>query len=144
MLRRSPTTISVIQSTITMLAYGQRMNRKTILMHELVQYWSDRVHHLLSRCVETRQQLPAHQSIDVPFHDFMADDMGTVAEIYRLAGLELNAGAREEMASFIASHPRGKHGSVVYDLEGDFGVSPDQLRARFQFYFDAFPVRQEV
>ena len=136
--------VSVIQSTITMLAYGQRMNRKTILMHELVQYWSDRVHHLLSRCVETRQQLPAHQSIDVPFHDFMADDMGTVAEIYRLAGLELNAGAREEMASFIASHPRGKHGSVVYDLEGDFGVSPDQLRARFQFYFDAFPVRQEV
>ena len=55
--------VSVIQSTITMLAYGQRMNRKKVLINELADYWSDRVEHLLRRCVETRQLLPPEQSI---------------------------------------------------------------------------------
>ena len=136
--------VSVIQSTITMLAYGQRMNRHHVLIDELAQYWCDRIEHLLRRCAETRRLLPQAQSIDVPFHHFMADDIGMVEKIYDKAGLPLDARARGEMQDFIASHPRGKHGRVVYDLEGDFGVDPAALRARFQFYFDAFPVKAEV
>ncbi|NND67918.1 MAG: sulfotransferase, partial [Halioglobus sp.] len=42
------------------------------------------------------------------------------------------------------AHPRGKHGQVVYDLRGDFGVEPDVLRKRFDFYFERFPVQVEV
>ncbi len=53
--------VSVIQSTITMLAYGQRMNRQRILIDELAEYWSDRIEHLLRRCVETRHLLPESQ-----------------------------------------------------------------------------------
>ena len=41
------------------------------------------------------------------------------------------------------SHPRGKEGRVIYHLKRDFGVDPDALRQRFQFYFDAFPVKAE-
>ena len=36
-----------------------------------------------------------------------------------------------------------KHGRVVYDLEGDFGVSAEELRRRFDFYFERFPVAVE-
>ena len=136
--------VSVIQSTITMLAYGQRMNRRRVLIDELAKYWCDRIEHLLRRCVETRQLLPEAQSIDVPFHQFMADDMGMVERIYDKAGLPMDDHAHSEMQDFIASHPRGKHGRVVYDLEGDFGINPAALRARFQFYFDAFPVTAEA
>ena len=136
--------VSVIQSTITMLAYGQRMNRRRVLIDELAEYWCDRIEHLLRRCVETRQLLPAAQSIDVPFHQFMADEMGTIENIYARAELPLNSRARDEMQAFIKSHPRGRHGRVVYDLAGDFGVDPTALRARFQFYFDTFPVKAEV
>ena len=35
--------------------------------------------------------------------------------------------------------PRGKFGQVVYDLEGDFGISREKLRERFGYYFEAFP-----
>ena len=38
----------------------------------------------------------------------------------------------------MASHPRGKDGRVVYDLEGDFRLDADALRERFAFYTDAF------
>ena len=136
--------VAVIQSTITMLAYGQRMNRKRILIEELAEYWSGRIERLLRRCVETRHLLPASRSIDVPFHEFMADDMGKVEKIYDKAGLALTEYARAEMREFIEAHPRGKHGTVVYNLKEDFGIDPAALRERFQFYFDAFPVRPET
>jgi hypothetical protein len=33
---------------------------------------------------------------------------------------------------------------VIYNLKRDFGVDPDQLRQRFDFYFRQFPVQAET
>jgi hypothetical protein len=136
--------VAVIQSTITMLAYGQRLNRHRVDIAGLASYWPDRIEHLLRRCVETHHRLPEAKSIDVPFDVFMADDMGMVEKIYAKAGLELTPQARAEMQKFIDEHPRGKHGQMQYDLKGDFGIDPAQLRERFRFYFDAFTVKAET
>jgi hypothetical protein len=136
--------VAVIQSTITMLAYGQRLNRHRVDIAGLASYWPDRIEHLLRRCVETHHRLPEAKSIDVPFDVFMADDMGMVEKIYAKAGLELTPQARAEMQKFIDEHPRGKHGQMQYDLKGDFGIDPAQLRERFRFYFDAFAVQAET
>src|SRR5690606_4148601 len=70
--------VAVIQSTITMLAYGQRINRKHVMMRELVDYWSDRIEHLLRACVRDRALWSAESSTDVPFHQFMADETSTL------------------------------------------------------------------
>ena len=136
--------VAVIRSAVTMLAYGQRVSRHRIDLPGLVEYWSDRVEHLLRACVRDRPQLPASQSIDVPFNAFMADDMGMVERIYACAGVELTDKARAEMRAFTDAHPRGKEGRMVYDLKGDFGVDPAALRERFSFYFDQFPVQAKV
>ena len=48
------------------------------------------------------------------------------------------------MRDYMAPHPRGKDGRVVYDLAGDFGLDVDELRERFRFYTDAFAVQSEV
>ena len=136
--------VSVIQSAITMLGYGQRINRKQVELGGLGSYWSDRVQHLLQACVNDRPLWSSRQSIDVMFHEFMADDRATVEQIYARAGLAMTAVARRELQCFLDAHPRGKDGRVVYDLQGDFGVDPTQLRTRFSFYFDRFPVRAEV
>jgi len=135
--------VAVIQSAVTMLAYGQRMSRRRVDARGLIDYWSDRVDHLLRACVRDRDMLPASHSIDVPFHEFMADDMAMVARIYERAGVEMSPDARGDLERFIAEHPRGKFGQVIYNLEGDFGVRPDDLRKRFDFYFERFPVRIE-
>jgi hypothetical protein len=136
--------VAVIQSAMTMLAYGQRLNRHRVDIAGLVSYWPDRIEHLLRRCVATRNHLPSSQSIDVPFDVFMADDMGMVERIYAKAGLELTTQARAGMQQFIEEHPRGKHGQVQYNLKEDFGIDPAVLRERFRFYFDAFPVKAEA
>ena len=136
--------VSVIQSAATMLAYGQRMSRTSIDVRGIVDYWSDRVVHLLQACSRDRGTLPDSQSIDVLFHEFMADDIAMVGRIYAKAGLPMTDAATAQLQQFIEDHPRGKHGRVVYDLEQDFGVAPEDLRRRFDFYFKQFPVQVET
>jgi hypothetical protein len=48
------------------------------------------------------------------------------------------------MDNFVRNNPRGKHGQIHYDLRRDFNRTPDSIRQRFKFYFDRFPVREEV
>ena len=135
--------VSVITSAITMMAYGDRMRRLQVDLGAVAAYWTDRIERLLRRCVRDRERVPASQSLDVSFHEFMADDVATVERIYALADLEMTAEARAALDAFMVAHPRGKHGRVAYDLRGDFGIDPDALRARFAFYLERFAVRPE-
>lgn len=135
--------VAVIASAITMLTYGDRVRCHSVNPPANAEYWSDRIEHLLRACVRDRDLIPEGQAIDVLFHEFMADDVAMVERIYELAGLDMNEAARSSLDSFMAQNPRGKHGRIVYDLKGDFGVDPEALRERFSFYFEKFPVRAE-
>lgn len=135
--------VAVIQSAVTMQAYSMRIQRKRFDPKALVTYWSDRVEHLLRACMEDRKVWPESQSIDVPFHEFMADDLGMAEKILAKADLPMTEEARAAVADYVLNHPRGKEGRIVYHLERDFGVQPDVLRERFAFYFEAFPVKAE-
>ncbi|HTL85840.1 MAG TPA: sulfotransferase [Acidimicrobiia bacterium] len=135
--------VSVIQSAITMLAYGDRMRRTSIEPEMLAAYWVDRIDLLLRACVRDRDLLPADRSIDVLFHEFMTDDVAMVERIYERNNRPMTPEARADLDAFMADHPRGKHGRIAYDLRGDFGIDPDDLRARFGYYFDRFPVAAE-
>jgi len=130
---------AVIQSAVTMIIYGQRLYRKQVEAKRIVDYWIERVEHLLRACVRDRALWPESQSIDVPFNEFMADDVAMAEKILAKAGLPATEEARAQIAAFMKEHPRGKEGQVVYHFERDFGVSLDSLRERFKFYYDAFP-----
>ena len=43
--------VAVIQSSVTMLAYGQRLSHRKVETKALIDYWGDRVEHLLRACV---------------------------------------------------------------------------------------------
>jgi len=135
--------VSVVQSAITMLAYGDRMRRAAIEPEELAAYWVDRVDRLLQACVRERDLLPADRTIDVLFHEFMADDVAMVERIYARNDRALTPKARAQLDAFMAANPRGKHGQLAYDLRGDFGLDPETVRSRFGYYFDRFPVEVE-
>jgi hypothetical protein len=135
--------VSVIRSAITMMAYGERLRRTRIDLTALADYWIDRVDRLLRACVRDRDRIPPAHSVDVLFHELMADDEATVAAIYTRARLPLTDTAELEMRSFARNNPRGKYGQVIYDLQHDFGIDPAAVRRRFAFYFDRFGVQQE-
>lgn len=133
--------VAVLQSAITMLAYGDRSRRTRIDLPGLAETWIARIETMLRRCVEQRDLLP--RALDVPFHEYMADQLGTIARVYALADLELTPAARTRITTYLAANPRGKHGQVVYDLAGDFGVNVPALRERFSFYTERFGVKHE-
>jgi hypothetical protein len=137
--------VAVLQSAITMLAYGDRLRRISVEADELAAYWVDRVERLLRTAVRDAPLIPAAQRVDVEFGAFIADDLGMATRIIEMAGLEGTDASRAELTDYLAGDPRGKAGRVVYDLRGDFGLEPDDLYERFAFYFEAFPqIRREV
>lgn len=137
--------VAVLQSAITMLAYGDRNRRVSIDADELAAYWVDRVERLLRAAVRDAHLIPEAQRVDVEFGEFMADDTATATRIIELAGLEVTDECRTALSDYVAGNPRGKDGRVVYDLRGDFGLDPDELYDRYAFYLEAFPqVRREV
>jgi hypothetical protein len=135
--------VSVLQSAVTMLAYGDRMRRAAVEPEQLAAYWVDRVDRLLRACVRDRDLLPADRTVDVPFHEFMADDVGMVERIYAHNDRPLTPEARAQLDAFMAANPRGKHGRLAYDLRGDFGLDADAVRDRFRYYLERFPVEVE-
>ncbi|MGD1283200.1 sulfotransferase [Mycobacterium seoulense] len=135
--------VAVIQSAITMMAYSDRLRRTSIDPEWLLDYWSDRVQRLLGACVRDRELVPAERSIDINFHQLNGNEMPVLEGLYHCGGVELTPKVRALFEKYLAGNPRGKHGRVNYDLHRHFGITADELRGRFDFYFDKFDVRAE-
>lgn len=136
--------VAVVQSTITMNCYGARTAYRSTKPEWYRDYWAERIRLLLESSIRDRHLLPEGRTIHVLFHEYMADEMGTLASIYECAGLEFTPQAIAEIGAYQAAHPRGKEGRVIYDLRRQFSVTPEELRAPFDFYYERFPVRIEV
>ncbi len=135
--------VSVTASMVTMLTYSARLSRDTVDVKGIGSYWADRLARMLHACAEDHDVLPDAQTIDVHFDEFMADDMKMVGRVYELAGQPMDDRAREAMAAFMAAHPRGKYGAVVYDL-AEFGLEPAERREALSFYTERFGITSET
>lgn len=136
--------VAVIQSAVTMLAYGDRLRRKEIDPDGLVDYWIDRVERLLRACVRDRDLIASDQSMDIPFRQLNGNEMPILETLYGYNGTEFTAETQAAFRGYLDANPRGKHGQLRYDLRGHFGRSPEEVRSRFGFYFDRFNVQEEV
>ena len=134
--------VSVVVSMVTMLAYGARMSAEQVDPRRIGATWTDRLERMLRACVRDRDLLPADQSVDVYFHEFMADEAGVLRSVYEAAGQPLSAASLAAMDQYQLDHPRGRHGTIVYEPE-QFGLDLDDLREQMRFYTDRFPVALE-
>jgi hypothetical protein len=134
--------VSVVASMITMLAYTARMSIERPDPVAYGAYWMPRLERMLQACARDHAALPADQTIDVHFDEFMADDVAMVERIYALADQPFTPTVRAAMDAFMADHPRGKFGRIDYDL-ADFGLDARECRERFRFYVERFGVTLE-
>jgi hypothetical protein len=134
--------VSVTASMVTMIAYTARLTRDRVDVEGIGHYWADRLQRMLRRCADERDALPAERTIDVHFDEFMADDLAMVARVYELAGQSLDERALDSMARFMDAHPRGRYGSVTYDLS-QFGLDAAERRRALAFYTERFGVTEE-
>jgi hypothetical protein len=100
---------------------------------------------LLDQGMAARQREAANSSqfFDVHFREILEDPIACVRRIYAHFDLELTALFEDRMKEYVASHPRGEHGSHRYSLE-DFGLEPEAVRHAFKGYNERFGVEQEA
>jgi len=135
--------VAVLQSAITMIAYGDRIRRQKIDLPALAEYWISRLEIMLKKCVADRDLWTHDNSMDVLFHEYMAHQQDVLAQVYDLAEMEMTEAARAQIKAYMAANPRGKHGQVRYNLIEDFDIDINALRDRFGFYYDRFAVQCE-
>ncbi|KPM54381.1 hypothetical protein ACG83_20885 [Frankia sp. R43] len=142
MIHRDP--VATIQSLLTMRGLALKMSQKQPDIDAHVAYWVDRLERMLRSYLRDRHLVPAEQLVEVHFDEIVGNDVQAAAGVLERAGLEVTDDTIADIEHYLASHPRGQRGRVVYDLEGDFGLDADGLRRRFAFYTEAFGVRSEA
>ena len=136
--------VGSIRSTLSMWLYASRVLRTKSDPEEPKGYWIDRYKTLLSRCVEDRDCLPEDQTIDVYFHQWIKNPDPILHQIYDMAEIPLDDATLKTLHQYHKDHDPAVRGKVKFNLEGDFGLTPQDIRQHFQFYFDRFPVEVEV
>ena len=87
------------------------------------------------RFMADRAQLnKENQILDLHFNDFVRDQMACVDKIYSYFDWSLDDASRSKMKDFLASNPKGKHGSHEYCLE-DFDLTQSQVSEEFKEYY---------
>ncbi|MBA3303695.1 MAG: sulfotransferase [Acidimicrobiia bacterium] len=135
--------VSITASLATMVTYTARLSLARVDPGQIGRYWADRVGDLLAACTAERDTLPTDRSLDVAFDDLLGDDLAVVERIYDVAGQPMTAAGRAAMTTFMAEHPRGRHGRVIYDL-ADFGLDPGERRRALRAYIERFDVAEEA
>jgi len=136
--------LAILQSVLTMRGLSVLANQKEPDIEAHVAYWVDRIERMLRAYIRDYKQVPDSRRVDLMFQDITADDIGSAQRVLEAAGLPGTPEATQDLKDYMAHHQRGRAGRVVYDLAGDFNLNLGELRERFRFYTDLFPVRQEV
>lgn len=142
MTHRDP--LAILQSVLTMRGLAVLAHQKKPDVQAHVDYWVDRIEHMLRAYLRDMDQIPAHRRLDLLFQDVIADDVGTAQKVLAACGFPASEESEEDMREYMEHHPRGRDGRVVYDLAGNFNLDAGELRERFRFYTDRFPVKHEV
>lgn len=79
---------------------------------------------------------------DVRFTDLMDDPVAAIAGAYAQIGRALTDAHARAVVDYLATKPRGKHGTHRYTAE-EWGFDPDALRASMASYLDTFAVPVE-
>jgi hypothetical protein len=136
--------LAILQSVLTMRGLSVLANQKKPHIDAHVVYWVDRIERMLRAYLRDYKTIPDNRRVDLLFQDIIADDIGSAQKVLIAAGLPTTPESTQDLRDYMAHHQRGRAGRVIYDLAGDFNLNLDELRERFRFYTDVFPVRQEV
>lgn len=131
--------VRITASMVTMVAYGARMQERRPDHRAIAHYWAGRVEDLLRGGVDDRHLIPEAQVIDVHFHEFMADMVGTVKRVFDFAGHPFSERTEAAVRRFLVENPKGKHGLIDYRLE-DLGLDRRERREALRFYSERFGV----
>jgi hypothetical protein len=141
MIHRDPA--ATLRSLLTMRGMLVKSSQKEPDIDSHVDYWVGRLELMLRSYLRDRHLVPEGQLVEVMFSEIVQDEVNTASSVLERAGLPVTAESLGDLEDYMAISSQNRSARVVYDLEGDFGLDPNELRERFSFYMDAFDIRPE-
>lgn len=106
-------------------------------------HWTDMLDESIRRIDAFRDARPDVRMIDVQYADLVRDPLAVMERISAAAGGVLSPIARDNVASYVASHPKGRFGTHKYDF-AELGLDAGALAERFSGYVARHGVPREV
>lgn len=94
------------------------------------------------RIMDFRDRHGEDRVIDVHYADLMRSPIETMRTLYAALGDAFTPEAQASMQTWIDDNPQGKFGRHEYKL-GEFGLTPEQLRGKFERYLSRYQVEAE-
>ncbi|HVR19522.1 MAG TPA: sulfotransferase, partial [Polyangiaceae bacterium] len=92
----------------------------------------------MDRLLDARTTLPEGAIHDVYYDELVRDPLGVVRDIRNRFELGFDAAYEERLREYLRENPQHKHGPHRYRAD-DFGLSDDEIQARFARYLETFP-----
>lgn len=136
--------VRVLVSISSLVATLRRLASDEVALPRVAQYYAWALAKGYDNTVAYRRsgRLPESQVVDLYFHDFMRDQVGTVRRAYEHFGLELSEAAANAMHSFLVANPADKHGRHLYSF-ADIAMDEQEVRAMFHGYQSYFDIPSE-
>lgn len=142
MIHRDP--VATLQSLLTMRGLIVKQSQKKPDIDAHVDYWVARMERMLQTYLRDVHLVPEDQRVDLKFEEIVRDDIRAASRVFERAGLAVTDDCLADLEAYMAAHPRGKDGRVLYDLEGEFDLTAEEVRDRFAFYIDRFQIPREA
>lgn len=134
---------SVFTSLLTLLGYGIRQSYSSTTKEQIIEITRRMQHGFLRGLVKHADRFK-DRCVHVYFDKLMENYQDVVANIYQAADMPYDEVAKARVDQQANLFKRGGQGGrIVYDLEGQFGITRDQLREEFSYYLEKFPVAIE-
>lgn len=134
----------VLVSISSLVATLRRLASDEVSLPRVAEYYARALAKGYDNTVAYRRsgRLPESQVVDLYFHDFIRDPVGTVRRAYEHFGLELSEASAGAMRSFLGANPADKHGRHEYRF-ADTGMDEREVRAMFRGYQSYFDIPSE-
>ena len=138
-IHRDP--VETLSSICSLHAYTRSVFSSDVDAHAIGDEVSDSyMMRLLEPAVAALDRLPAGRVAHIRAPDLGQDPVGTIANAYRVLGMELGDEARTAMHEYMRAKRENASPRHIHTTEG-FGLDPDEIRERFASYcarFDLF------
>jgi hypothetical protein len=129
---------AVLPSVISLTSYMRQSNTPDYDPVRFGREWAVVEELALHRGLATRDRDDNEaRHLDVDYQSLMRDPVATVAALCARLDVAFDDGSRQAVQQWLDDNPQDKHGLHRYTAE-EFGLDPDRLRARFDFYARRF------
>jgi hypothetical protein len=136
--------LKVIASLTNLVTILRGMCTDQVDARAIARDWTVRLEAGLSRALLARARagLDERRVFDLHFREFVGNEILTIRRIYERFGLEFSREAEDRMRSFLAKHPREKHGLHRYSFART-GLYAAEERHRYAAYQESLRIASE-